>query len=120
MSDRLTLPMMDYGEDIMNIKCGGVSTVQATYKEQCSYSESQPKFSQEHSPNVVLSDSDDAWLKCEEDEYNEVGSSPISLLTPYSSPDENSADKYAGETVKEYMMRTPVLQYSVRLYSSSS
>lgn len=98
MSDRSTPPMMDYGEDIASKKCDGVSTVQATYEEQCSHSESQAKFSQEHSPNVVLSDGDDAWFKCEEDEYNEVGSSPISLLTPCSSPDENSADKYAEET----------------------
>ena len=98
MSDRSTPPMMDDGENIANNKCDGVSKAQATYREQCSHSEFPPKFSQEHSPKVVPSDGDDAWLKCEEDEYNEVGPSPTSLLTTYSSPDEKSADQYAEKT----------------------
>lgn len=98
MSDRSNPPMMDDGENIASSKCDGVSTVQAIYREQCLHSESQPKFSQGNSPKVVPSDGDDALPKCEEDEYNEVGPSPTSLLTPYSSRDEKSADQYAEET----------------------
>lgn len=49
MSDRSTPPLMDDGENIASNKCDGASTVQATYREQCLHSESQPKFSQENS-----------------------------------------------------------------------
>lgn len=98
MGDRSSPPMLDDKDNINKNKCNGVSTVQETYREQCSHSESQPEFSQEHFPKMVPSDDGDAWLKYKGDEYNKAGSSPTSMLTPYSSTNEMSADQYAKDS----------------------